>query len=40
LAHGRLIRPHLAPPDPTADTGEVIGNNRLVLHLLNMVETT
>jgi hypothetical protein len=40
LAHCDLIRPHLTPPDPTADAGEVLGNNRLVQQLLDVRETT
>ncbi len=40
LAHGVHIWPHLTPPDPTADVREVLGNNRLVLHLLDTVRTT
>jgi hypothetical protein len=40
LAHGVQLRPHLIPSAATVDVGEVVGNNRLVLHLLDTVRTT
>src|SRR5437899_8717258 len=38
LAHGVHIWPHLTPPDPTAEVGEVRANIRLDYYLLNTAD--